>query len=295
MSSNQELINLEAKFNSMKKYYENKIKNMNEQINEQEEINLRQKQRLREIMESTDSKEADDREYHTKTDQLFDYTSLWTRVQSRSLPITVYDEENQRENVINQGFVIKNLSEVPVLITLQSMLNMKNIKLYYGFRNTMELTMLGNTVQSLMYTFYTDHNIKIKISNLIPSNGSYSSISITSTSSENKTSIRLLADCNGVMLVHHKLSNTMHQLPLDYRFSFPNLEYYIHPAIYLDQLSSYEKDGGEILSNKIKEFGFMSLNEIKRLNDENERLKAEVEHFKRADDIQLALMQNYRI
>ena len=33
----------------------------------------------------------------------------------------------------------------------------------------------------------------------------------------------------------------------------------------------------------------MSLNEIKRLNDENERLKAEVEHFKKADDIQLLI------
>ena len=290
MSSSQELINMEEKYASMKKYFEDKIKKMNQLLNEQEEINLRQRQKMREIMETNEFKSLNNGTSN-KIHAMFDYTSLWTYVQARSLPITVYDEENQCENEISPGFVIKKLNVIPVLITLQNILNRQGIKLYYGFRNTMEFTMIGPYVhgQGMRYTFYTDHNIMIKIRNLIPCNGSKTIIDIVSTNKENNTIIRLWSNYDGIFFAHHAPSNSIYQLSQEYILDFPNVEYYIHPAIYLDYLSSYEKDGGLILLNKINEYGLMSLpiqneDEFKIINDENRRLKSEIETLKTSEE-----------
>ena len=74
MSSSQELINMEEKYASMKKYFEDKIKKMNQLLNEQEEINLRQRQKMREIMETNEFKSLNNGTSN-KIHAMFDYTS----------------------------------------------------------------------------------------------------------------------------------------------------------------------------------------------------------------------------
>jgi len=77
--------------------------------------------------------------------------------------------------------IIKNLNTIPCLSNLQNLFNKYNIKIYIGSLNTLLASIpVFYPSNGQRYIFYTDHNIVITISNLIPANGSSSVISIKS-------------------------------------------------------------------------------------------------------------------
>jgi hypothetical protein len=166
---------------------------------------------------------------------LFDYDK---NIESISKYILTYMPEYSLEK---NPDIINNLLYAPCISNLKELLNNYNIKLYIGCLNTLVATMpwFQYQMRGPTYTFYTDHDIVITVTNLMALQLSSTKITIKSIE-DDEINFELNCLYDGIFKCYHpkykEVKIDLYDEDSTCLDSLSKAKKYIHPSIYIDHL-----------------------------------------------------------